>query len=61
MMPELRNWQIVSNGRAQYALGYVYGDPTLEDGTHIRTAKIILHDGFCVVTASKSYLLKDPA
>lgn len=60
-MPELHRYQIISNGRAQYALGYVYGDPTLEDGTHIRTARILERTDAAIWTAVKSYLLKDPA
>lgn len=60
-MPELRRWQIVFNGRSHFALGYLYGDPHITDGTHIRTARIIMRDEMCVVTAAKSYLLGDPA
>lgn len=60
-MPELHRYQIVSNGRAQYALGYVYGDPWVDDGTHVRTARIVLITGDVISTRTKSYLLKDPA
>lgn len=60
-MPELRRYQIVFNGRVNFALGYLYGDPNVEDGTYIRTARIVERDESIVRTASKSYLLKDPA
>lgn len=60
-LPELRRYQIASNGRCRFVLGYLYGDPRIDDGTFIKTARIIEHIGDVVTTLTKSYRLKEPA
>lgn len=56
-MPELHRWQIISNGRAEFACGYLYNDPRIENGTFIRTARLTRRDGCVISTALKSYKL----
>lgn len=60
---ELRHWQLAPYWGGDLALGYIYNDAKgrFDDGTFVRTSKVVSVDGNILTTRNTRYLLVEPA